>query len=142
MRDTEKLTGFKKELIEENERKYGKEVRRRYGDDLVNASNTKLMGMTKEQYAYLEKLTGELNNTLRDACLEGDPAGEKAQEACRLHKKWLSFSWPEGVYSPEAHIELARIYVEDERFNGYYEKIAPGCAVFLYDALNIFYSKA
>lgn len=142
MSDAEKFTGFKKKLIDENERKYGKEIRERYGDDVVNSSNAKLMDMTKQQYADMEKLTEELSSALRDACLEGDPAGEKAREACKLHKRWLSYSWPEGEYSPDAHMGLAQMYVDDERFTEYYEKIAPGCAAFLRDALKIFYSKA
>ena len=97
--------------------------------------------MTEEQHAELEKLTGELNKILREACLEGDPAGEKAREACRLHREWLCFFWPEGTYSPEAHMGLAQMYVSDERFSDYYEKIAPGCAAFLRDALTIYCSK-
>jgi hypothetical protein len=33
------------------------------------------------------------------------------------------------------------MYVADERFSAYYEKIAPGCAVFLRDAMQRFYGK-
>ena len=31
--------------------KYGKEVRAKYGDEVVNNSNAKIMGMSKEQYS-------------------------------------------------------------------------------------------
>ncbi len=66
----------------------------------------------------------------------GDPDGELAQKACALHKEWLLNFWPQ--YSQEAHMGLAQMYVDDPRFTVYYDKIAPGCAVFLRDAMRIF----
>ena len=51
MKDEEKFEAFKQGLVDENEKKYGKEVRERWGDDAADASNAKLMGMTEEQYA-------------------------------------------------------------------------------------------
>ena len=41
-------------------------------------------------------------------------------------------------YSKEYHMGLADMYVADERFKAYYEKIMPGCAEFLRDAINIY----
>lgn len=35
MTDSEKFAGFKKELIDSNERKYGEEVREKYGEDSI-----------------------------------------------------------------------------------------------------------
>ena len=50
MTDKEKFKGFKEELIDENEKKYGKEIREKYGNKAVDESNAKLLNMTKEQY--------------------------------------------------------------------------------------------
>lgn len=136
MLDDEKFEGFKKKLIEENEEKYGAEIRKIYGDDTVERSNAKITGMSREEYAGLEKLTDELNKTLKAAFEQGDPAGETAQKACELHKKWISFYW--DGYSKEAHAGLAEMYVADPRFKAYYDKIAPGCAEFLRDAIRIY----
>ena len=33
MSDREKFAGFKQKMIEENEEKYGKEIREKYGDE-------------------------------------------------------------------------------------------------------------
>ena len=33
---------------------------------------------------------------------------------------------------------LAQMYVDDERFTAYYDKIVPGCAVFLRDAMKVY----
>ena len=136
MTDEEKFEGFKEKLISDNEEKYGGEIREKYGDEAVGRSNAKLKNMTKEQYGELETLTQELNNTLKAAFAQGDPGSELAQKACELHKQWLSFYWDH--YSKEAHRGVAQMYVDDPRFTAYYDAIAPGCAVFLRDAVQIF----
>ena len=94
--------------------------------------------MTREQYNELETLTQELNNTLKAAFELGDPGSELAQKACALHKQWLCFYWDH--YSKEAHKGIAQMYVDDPRFTACYDRIAPGCAVFLRDAVWIFCS--
>ncbi len=139
MSDQEKFEGFIKAQVEENETKYGKEIRRKYGDERVEKSNQKLLNTTPEKYKEHEKLTEDLNNTLKAAFEEGDPAGEKAMKAAELHKKWLMFYW--DSYSKEAHICLTQMYIDDPRFTEYYDKIAPGCAKFLHDAVVIYCSK-
>ncbi len=136
MSDKEKFEGFKKKLVDDNEQKYGKEAREKYGEEAVDRSNAKLMGMSREQHAELEKLTVELNETLKAAFEQGDPAGELAQKACELHKKWLCFFW--DGYSKQAHIGVTQMYVDDPRFTAYYDKIAVGCAAFLRDAVLIY----
>lgn len=136
MSDQEKFEGFLQKLVDDNERQYGEEAREKYGDESVSRSNAKVLNMSKEQYTELEKLTSDLNGTLKAAFEQGDPAGELAQKACVLHKKWLCFYW--DAYSKEAHIGVTQMYVDDSRFTAYYDKIAPGCAVFLRDAVAIY----
>lgn len=136
MSDKEKFEGFKKNLIDENEKKYGKEIRTLFGDQAIDDSNAKLMGLTPEQYAEEQDLSLEINQTLKQALEQGDPAGELAQKVCGMHKKWLCFFWKK--YSREAHMGLAQAYVDDPRFRKYYDDIAPGCAEFLRDAIMIY----
>ena len=138
MTDEEKFDGFKEKLTSDNERNYGEEIRGKYGDETVDRSNAKLKNMTKEQYAELEALTQELSSTLKAAFEQGDPGSDLAQKACALHKRWLCFYW--DPYSKEAHRGVAQMYVDDPRFTAYFDKIAPGCAVFLRDAVRIFCS--
>lgn len=136
MSDTEKFEGFKQKLLEDNERQYGAEIREKYGEDTVNESYAKVKGMTKEQYAEVEQLSLQVNETLKAAFEQGDPEGELAQKACALHKKWLCYFWPS--YSKEAHMGVAQMYMDDPRFTAYYDKIATGCAEFLRDAVAIY----
>ena len=136
MSDNDKFEGFKEKLISDNYAQYGEEVRTKYGNDAVDNSNSKVRGMTKEQYTELEKLSLEVNETLKTAYEQGDPSSELAQKACELHKRWLCYFW--DAYSKEAHLSVARMYVDDPRFTEYYDKIIPGCAVFLRDAVKIY----
>lgn len=136
MRDPEKFEGFKQKLVDENEKKYGTEVRHKYGEDAVNQSNRKVKNMTEEQYEALEKLSKDIMNTLAEAYKTGNPAGELAQKAADLHRQWLCFFW--DAYSKEAHAGLGQMYVDDERFTAYYDKEQTGTAAFLRDAIMIY----
>ncbi|HZW49379.1 MAG TPA: MerR family transcriptional regulator [Bacillota bacterium] len=141
MNDMDKFEGLKQKMLNENEEKYGQEIRGKFGNAAVDASNAKIKGMSKEKYAQMEKRTKELNAALRIAFQQNDPNSELAQKVCELHKEWLLLFWPEGSYTAEAHLSLAQGYVDDVRFTAYYEQIAPGCAVFLRDAIKIFCKK-
>ncbi|MFJ5716246.1 MerR family transcriptional regulator [Neobacillus sp. NPDC093127] len=136
MSNKEKFEGFKKKMIDENEKKYGKEIRQKYGNDTVDKSNAKLQNMTQEQHDEVTALGEQITVTLAEAFKTGDPAGELAQKAAELHKQWLCYYWNE--YSKEAHAGLAQMYVDDERFTAYYDKEQPGTAEFLREAIHIY----
>ncbi len=134
MSDRDKFEGFKRSLVEDNERKYGDEVRQKYGSETMDASNAKLMGLSEEQYARAEGLSREFNETLKNALRNGDPAGPLAQKACALHRDWLCYFWKE--YSKEAHLNLTQMYVDDLRFRQYYDGVIEGGAEFLLEAMK------
>jgi len=136
MSDAEKFEGLKQTLITENEEKYGTEVREKYGDKAMDESNNHLKGMTQEQYRESERLSAEIEVALKTAIEIGDPAGEHAQKACDLHRQWLCVFYP--GYSKEYHVTMGELYVADERFGAHYDKIAPGCAAFLRDAIGVY----
>lgn len=136
MKDNEKFSGFKKQLIDENEQKYGKEIRGKYGDATVDASHAKMMNMSQEDYRNWTKLGEEIMVLLPKARQTNDPASEIALELARKHKDWLMYTW--SNYSKEAHANLADMYVADERFAAYYNQYVAGGAEFLRDAIKHF----
>lgn len=136
MADSEKFEGFKEILIAKNEKKYGAEIREKYGKEVVERSNNKLRGMTQAQYAEAERLAEAYQDVLKEAFEQGDPASELAKKACDLHRQWLCHYYDN--YSKEYHMGIAQMYVDDPRFSEYYDKIAPGCATFLRDAVIIY----
>lgn len=136
MLDQEKFEGFKDRLINDNEEKYGKEIRQKYGDDTISKSNQKLRDMTKEEYNKMTKLEEDMLKMLGEAFKGGDPSSQLAQKAADLHRQWLSHYWPK--YSKEAHAGLAEMYLDDERFTTYYDAARPGTAAFLRDAILVY----
>ena len=136
MSGNEKFEGFKQSFIDENERKYGAEVRGKYGDKIVDESNAHLRGLSQEQRDEGERLRLELEHTLKAAFEIGDPAGALAQRACDLHRQWLCVFYPN--YSKDYHKGLGEMYVTDERFGANYDKLASGCTAFFRDAISIY----
>ena len=136
MTDEQKFEGLKKHLVEENERSFGKEIREKYGEQALEDSNARMMGLSQDQYAAMQNLSAEINEKLKLACQTGDSASSLAQEVCDLHRQWLGYTWK--TYSKQAHLSLGQMYVADERFKAYYDAIAPGCAEFLAEALKTY----
>lgn len=136
MTNDEKFEGLKQEMIDKNELEFGHDVRTNFGDKAMDKSNQQIINMSKEQKEEIENFSIKINETLKQAKEQGDPASRLAQSVCEMHKDWISFYW--GSYDKSAHMQLAKSYVEDERFKKYYDAIAPGCAEFLKDALYIY----
>ncbi|MDR0514501.1 MAG: MerR family transcriptional regulator [Coriobacteriaceae bacterium] len=138
MEDAERFEGFKKQLLEENEERYGAEIREKYGDSAVEGSNAKFAALSEEEFERSQELDARLKGLLQTAMDKGDPQSSEAQEACDLHRQWLCIFWADGMYHKAAHRAMGDMYVADERFRGYYDSIRPGMAAFFRDALNIY----
>lgn len=136
MSNQEKFEGFKKRIVEDNEKKYGEEVRAKYGNDAADKSNRKVLNMTQEEYEKAERLAVEIKTKLAEAFQTGDPSSEPAQKAVELHRQWLCLYW--DGYSKEVHVGLGNMYVDDERFRAYYDEEQPGTAEFLRDAILLY----
>lgn len=135
MSDKDKFEGLKRNALEQNERKYGGELRQKHGEGAIVRSNKKWMNLTEHEYNEVNSLAAEIQNALEQAVTDGgDAAGELGRNIFEMHKRWLSYSW--SSYSPEAHMGLAETYVSDERFAAYYDRSVPGCADFLRRAIQ------
>ena len=138
MSDKQRFDAFRQQIIADNEAQHGQEARARHGDAAIDVSNQRLRGMSQSAFEAGEKLANEVNDALRKAFAIGDPCSIEAQHTVELHHGWLQH-W--GDYTPEMHISLGQMYVDDERFTAYYDAIAIGAAVFLRDAINAYYGK-
>lgn len=134
MADEQKFEAFKSRAVKENERRYGAEIREKYGNTEVDEANARVMGLTREQYAEWDRLGKEILEKLAAAVAAGaNPAGEEGKEITALHRRWLTVTG--NQYDLQRHRGLAELYVQDERFTAYYDKKQPGCARFLRDAV-------
>ena len=134
MSDDKKFAGLKSKLIQENEEKYGKEIRTKYGEDTVEESNRKLMNLSKEDYQKMEQLGKQVNELLEKAVNEKEqPTGNLGRQIAKIHQEWLTFTCPQ--YTKEAHAGLVQMYVGDERFTAFYDTNVKGCAAFLRDCV-------
>ena len=130
----EKFEGFKKEKIEENEKKYGKEIRDKYGEETVKQSNKKFINLKEEDFEKMNNIEKELFDLLKVVLESNSIEGEAGEKIYELHRQWLLFTWPK--YTKEAHIGLANMYLQDERFQNYYDKrIKNGATKILRDCI-------
>lgn len=135
MSDKEKFEAFKERAVRENEEKYGSELREKYGDEAVDASQKKILGMSEEDYERFQNLGREVLERLQAAVLDGlSPDSDEAGRIVMLHKEWLGMTWKK--YTQEAHRAMANLYISDERFKLYYDREVPGCAELLQKAIE------
>lgn len=135
MSDKEKFEVFKKAVVEENEKRYGAEIRERYSEGQVDAANRKILDMSEGERKHFEDLEAEIRERLESIVISGKGLeSEEAAKIVRMHKEWLCMTWEK--YSPEAHKGVAQLYAADERFTEYYDRKVPGCAELLCRAVE------
>lgn len=135
--NSQKFEGFKSRILEENEQNYGEEIRDKYSEKQVNDSYKKIRGLTAQQYQEWTTLGDQIFIQLENAMATENPKGELAHVLAQMHQRWLSYTWKH--YSKEAHMELAKMYLADERFTAYYDdKIKKGATQFLYESIKVY----
>lgn len=133
MNDHEKFKGFIAKVVEENETKYGQELRMKFGDETMDDFNARMKDMSKQDYDDQKALEESANRLFITAFATGDYTGPLAMEAASKHAEWIRSHW--GHYAPDAHAGLAEMYVADERFEAYYEALKPGMTKFVHDSI-------
>lgn len=130
MTKEQKFDAFKQHIIDENDKKFGDEVRNRFGEQALMDSQDKLKSLTEEQFEAVQQLEESLFDRLAEAMEIGEVTSEVAFEVAELHKRWLQFYWKK--YTKEAHAGLAFMYASDARFIKYYDsRVGEGATQFL-----------
>ncbi|MFS0785815.1 MerR family transcriptional regulator [Shouchella sp. 1P09AA] len=138
MTNEDKFSAFKQQRVHDNERMYGTEIRHQYGDQIVDEANRKQLQLTEDQYSMMQKIEEDLKKQLQEASVASVITQDHQERIANLHKQWLQYSWP--TYSPQAHVGLAQLYIEDERFKSYYDQSAKNGAQLLRDAVTHVFS--
>ncbi|HXK38168.1 MAG TPA: MerR family transcriptional regulator [Candidatus Paceibacterota bacterium] len=128
MKDEELYDAFSKEEMEELSR----EAKQRWGHtDQYKESEKKMRGMSKEQFAVIQREGEEIAR--EGALLVCEPIDSvSAQSLIAKHYKHLSnFYTP----TPEMYKGLAEMYLVDTRFTEYFAKYDPRLPQFMHDAM-------
>lgn len=112
------------------------EVEERWGDtDAYRESQRRVSKYTKADWERMKAESAEPVNRLVVAMQAGQPASAtEAMDAAEGHRRHISQWFYDCTY--EIHRGLADMYLADPRFTATYEKIAPGLARYVHDAIK------
>ena len=115
---------------------YAEEAEQRWGDTEAWAqSQRRTATYSKDDWVRIKAEGSEVEQRMVAAMTEGVPAdSEPAMDLAEEFRQQISRYYYDCT--PEIHAGLGRMYVEDERFTGYYERIAPGLAQYVSTAVQ------
>jgi len=120
MTDKDKFEGFKKHQLDENEKRYGKEIRENHGEEAVEKANQNWQHLSEHDYLRAQEVENRLIENLNILLKQSQPdlQSSEAEVVFKSHQEWLKIMAP--FYSKEYHRQLGEMYVADERFGAYY----------------------
>jgi len=118
---------------EEKQKEYEQEIRQRYGQRAFEGV-TDWNSYTPEQKAAIRAESGAIYQGLGEVMDKGPDSPEVQALIARWHNHLRYFYEP----SPERLRGLGEMYVEDERFRENFERIRPGLAAFVKQAIDFY----
>jgi len=120
----------------EHQEEYAAEAEQRWGDsDAWKQSQARTSRYTKDQWLQIKQEGDDLNRRLVEAMTAGEaPDGQVATDLAEEHRRQIS-RWFYDC-SPEVHRGIGDMYLADPRFTATYERVAPGLAQYLHDAVQ------
>lgn len=125
--------------IEENKKKYAKEVKERWGTSKAyEESEKKTSSYNKEKWGDINQETSEIFKGFAEL-RNSDPGSEEVQELVRRWQKYITGNF--YTCTNEILSGLGLMYVEDERFKENLDKNGEGTAKLMAEAIKIYCSK-
>lgn len=125
--------GFSGEQIE----KYRKEVKERWGENVLKESETRVIKMGPKKFEETQKEGEVIFRVIADNMDKGHKSAEvQAQVA-----KWRDWLEHFHHYSDEALLGLGQMYSQHPDFKAFYDKIKPGLAEFFTKAIEHYMNK-
>lgn len=132
----EMFSGFDMQEIEKHQARYAEEIRQKYGDSpAYQESMKKTAGYNKDDWARIMGETGRIYQTIADLMDKG-PADPEVQQAVAEWRQHIT----DNFYNctPEIFRGLGDLYVDDPRFTANIDKMKPGLAEFLREAMHVY----
>lgn len=121
----------------EKAKAYEKEAREKYGDAAVDDSHNKIKAMTKGEFDDLNKERENINKELAQLMhmnVDDRVIQRIVQRHFDLTAKFMDLTL-------DRYRGLGKMYVDDERFKEHYDKVKPGLAEYLRDAIFVYCEK-
>ena len=131
MSENELFTGFS----EEQQKEYAKEAEKLYDPKLVRQSQRRWESYTQEQKDAIRAEGEAIHMAILEQMDKGAASPEAQEHIGRLHRHFVT-SYYDCTY--EIFRSMGQMWVEDQRFNEVYERIRPGFAVFLREAVEYY----
>ena len=114
---------------------YEDEARERWGHtDAYRQSRERAANYGDAQWREIKDESEQINDGFAQLMRDGEPAtGEAARGIAERHRLHIS-RWFYDC-SPQMHSGLAEMYIADPRFTQTYERVAPGLAAYVHDAI-------
>ena len=113
---------------------YTDEAQQRWPDQ-YKESQQRLDRLSKEEQQALFNQGDQNSEEIAQLFKAGlSPEHDEVQAVIAKHYEWVSAFW---TPSKAAYIGLGEMYVTDERFTAFYDKIAPGLASFMKHSMTI-----
>jgi len=123
-------------LSEERAKAYRQEAAQRWGEGRVKQSENRLKKLTKAQFKAVQDEGSAIYQEVADLMKAGESTeSEKVQAVIAKHYQHLHHFYDPN---PELYASLADLYVQDERFTAFFEKIAQGLAQFMSEAMKVY----
>ncbi len=135
MKKESMFDGFDMSEIERHKEQYKDEVRAKYSKEIVDESERRVATYGKSDWADIQQESGAINQAMADL-MGTDPAGPAVQETIG---RWFNLI-NDRFYTctPEIFRGLGDLYVQDGRFTATYDKVKPGLAHFMREAMQIY----
>jgi MerR family transcriptional regulator, thiopeptide resistance regulator len=121
---------------EDDPTQYADEAEQRWGEtDAYKQSQRRTASYTKDDWVRIKAEGADVERRLAAALVSGKPAdSDEAMDAAEAHRLQIDRWFYELSY--DMHRGLADMYIADPRFTEHYEKVAPGLAQYVRDAIH------
>lgn len=119
---------------EEQQAEYEKEAAERWDPAVVAESSRRWKSLSKQEKEALMAKGESIVLALRDAMPKG-PSSPEAQQAVAAWKQQINFFYD---CTDEILLGLGEMYMADERFKAFYDRIHPDLAAFKYEAIKVY----
>ncbi|HET7657718.1 MAG TPA: MerR family transcriptional regulator [Bacillales bacterium] len=135
MSENEMFDGLDRAEIKKYQEDYAEEAREKYGKEIVDRTLKKTAQYTKEDWAAIQAKQRATWQKIADG-MEKGASDPEVQEAVGDWRKQITDNYYECTL--EIFRGLGDLYVNDERFKANYEKIKPGLAAFMREAIHFY----